>query len=183
MTHFRASIDSPIRPWYDNHKNAMGIYLNPGNRGFVPAIPGVLGSLWQRRCWRPITAGAALMHYFLMGLKYRSISGYSLFWYEESGALAAGYFPEDANSFDEWDCVFRERKEDSEAQKRYLDFLRNPLKDNEFVGLAYMAGILTIKKYGSHSALNMFDEFSMTDLRMLAEFVGFTEPEVQRKYF
>lgn len=80
---------------------------------------------------------------------------------------------------DEWDCIFRERKEDSEAQKRYLDFLRNLLKDNEFVGLAYMTGILPIKKYGSHSALNMFDEFSMTDPRMLAEFVGFTEPEVQ----
>ena len=84
---------------------------------------------------------------------------------------------------DESDCIFRERKEDSEAQKCYLDFLRNLLKDNEFVGLAYMTGILPIKKYGSHSALNMFDEFSMTDLRMLAEFVGFTEPEVQRKYF
>ena len=42
-----------------------------------------------------------------------------------------------------------------------------------------MTGILPIKKYGSHSALNMFQEFSMTNQRELEEFVGFTEEEVQ----
>ena len=42
-----------------------------------------------------------------------------------------------------------------------------------------MTGILPIKKYGSHSALNMFDEFSMTNPKQLAEFVGFTESEVR----
>ena len=42
-----------------------------------------------------------------------------------------------------------------------------------------MTGILPIKKYGSHSALNMFTEFSMTNPRILAEFVGFTESEVK----
>ena len=41
-----------------------------------------------------------------------------------------------------------------------------------------MTGILPIKKYGTHSALNMFDEFSMTNPGPLAEFVGFTEEEV-----
>ena len=41
-----------------------------------------------------------------------------------------------------------------------------------------MTGILPIKKYGSHSALNMFDEFSMVNPRQLAEFTGFTEKEV-----
>ena len=80
---------------------------------------------------------------------------------------------------DEWDCIFREKKEDYQAQKIYLDFLRNLLKDKPYVVLAYMTGILPIKKYGSHSALNMFDEFSMTNPRQLAEFVGFTEAEVK----
>lgn len=80
---------------------------------------------------------------------------------------------------DEWDCVFREFKEDKEAQERYLDFLRNLLKDRAYIHLAYMTGILPIKKYGTHSALNMFDEFSMTNPRGLAEFVGFTENEVE----
>jgi hypothetical protein len=43
-----------------------------------------------------------------------------------------------------------------------------------------MTGILPIKKYGTHSALNMFDEFSMTNPRALSEFVGFTESEVKQ---
>ena len=81
---------------------------------------------------------------------------------------------------DEWDCIFRENKDDEKAQILYLDFLRNLLKDTEYVALAYMTGILPIKKYGSHSALNMFDEFSMTNPKQLAEFVGFTEFEVRK---
>ena len=64
---------------------------------------------------------------------------------------------------DEWDCLFREYQHDQNAQKKYLDFLRSWLKDKEYVALAYMTGILPIKKYGSHSALNMFTEYSMTD--------------------
>ena len=81
---------------------------------------------------------------------------------------------------DEWDCLFREYQQDQEAQKRYLDFLRLWLKDKEYVALAYMTGILPIKKYGSHSALNMFIEYSMTDPGSLAEFFGFTEEEVAK---
>ncbi len=79
---------------------------------------------------------------------------------------------------DEWDCIFREYRESENIQKAYLDFLRDLLKDEEYVALAYMTGILPIKKYGSHSALNMFDEFSMTNAGPLSEFVGFTEQEV-----
>ena len=72
---------------------------------------------------------------------------------------------------DEWDCLFREYKQDKEAQKKYLDFLRMWLKDKEYVALAYMTGILPIKKYGSHSALNMFSEYSMLNPREMAEFL------------
>ena len=63
---------------------------------------------------------------------------------------------------DEWDCLFREYKQDEEAQRKYLDFLRVWLKDKGYIALAYMTGILPIKKYGTHSALNMFMEYSMT---------------------
>ncbi len=80
---------------------------------------------------------------------------------------------------DEWDCLFREYKQDVEAQKKYLDFLRAWLKDKGYIALAYMTGILPIKKYGSHSALNMFTEYSMTNPREMAEFFGFTEDEVK----
>ena len=81
---------------------------------------------------------------------------------------------------DEWDCIFREHQNDTDAQKKYLDFLRNLLKDQSYVALAYMTGILPIKKYGKHSALNMFTEVSMTDPREYAEFTGFTESEVEQ---
>lgn len=80
---------------------------------------------------------------------------------------------------DEWDCIFREYKEDDAAQKKYLDFLRDLLKDKGYIALCYMTGILPIKKYGTHSALNMFDEFSMTFSGTLAKYVGFTEDEVR----
>lgn len=80
---------------------------------------------------------------------------------------------------DEWDCVFRERPYEQEAQRKYLDFLRDWLKDKVYTAIVYMTGILPIKKYGSHSALNMFQEFSMTNPRELEEFVGFTEDEVK----
>lgn len=79
---------------------------------------------------------------------------------------------------DEWDAIFREYKEDKEGQKKYLDFLRDWLKDKEYIALAYMTGILPIKKYGKHSALNMFDEYSMIFPMQLAPYAGFTEAEV-----
>lgn len=81
---------------------------------------------------------------------------------------------------DEWDCIFREYKSETEAQKMYLDFLRDLLKDKGYIALCYMTGILPIKKYGTHSALNMFDEFSMTFQGALAQYVGFTESEVRK---
>ncbi len=80
---------------------------------------------------------------------------------------------------DEWDCIFREKVGNKKDQERYLDFLREWMKDKSYIALAYMTGILPIKKYGSHSALNMFDEFSMENPRVLAEYVGFTEDEVK----
>ncbi|MCM1262160.1 MAG: ATP-binding protein [Butyrivibrio sp.] len=81
---------------------------------------------------------------------------------------------------DEWDCVMRERQESEELQRQYLDFLRNLLKDQPYVALAYMTGILPVKKYGQHSALNMFREYSMTDQKDLEEYTGFTQEEVKR---
>ncbi len=82
---------------------------------------------------------------------------------------------------DEWDSIFREYKDDKDGQKKYLDFLRDLLKDKEYVVLAYMTGILPIKKYGKHSALNMFDEYSMTQPSQLAPFMGFTSDEVKNE--
>ena len=79
---------------------------------------------------------------------------------------------------DEWDCFFRIKKFNQESQTIYLNFLRNLLKDKSYVALAYMTGILPIKKYGEHSAINMFTEISMTNAKPISEFTGFTESEV-----
>lgn len=79
---------------------------------------------------------------------------------------------------DEWDCVFRVHKSDEASQTKYLDFLRNLLKDQSYAALVYMTGILPIKKYGEHSAINTFYEYSMTDAEPISEFTGFTEDEV-----
>ena len=83
---------------------------------------------------------------------------------------------------DEWDAIFRESRYNIQAQKEYVDLLRGLFKSDlskRFIALAYMTGILPIKKYNSESALNNFDEFTMTSPAMLAEYVGFTEAEVR----
>ena len=80
---------------------------------------------------------------------------------------------------DEWDCIMREKKEDPDSLKQYLEWLKAIFKDKPYVALAYMTGILPIKKYGSHSALNMFTEYSMTEPLNLGQYIGFTENEVK----
>jgi serine/threonine protein kinase len=86
---------------------------------------------------------------------------------------------------DEWDCLFRKKNYNKKPetilkdQETYLDFLRDIFKDNEAIALAYMTGILPIKKYGTHSALNMFAEVSMVDPRGMSEYMGFTDSEVR----
>ena len=80
---------------------------------------------------------------------------------------------------DEWDCIFREFKNDKEAQEKYLDFLRDLIKDKSYIHLAYMTGILPIKKDGSQSAISDFEEFTMVKPRKFAPYVGFTEQEVK----
>ena len=82
---------------------------------------------------------------------------------------------------DEWDVLIRDEAHNQAAQEMYIDFLRNMFKGIEaskYIALAYLTGILPIKKYGSHSTLNMFTEYSMTNPREMAEFFGFTEEEV-----
>ncbi|MDB2158107.1 AAA family ATPase [Clostridium butyricum] len=78
---------------------------------------------------------------------------------------------------DEWDYIFSNNLYE-ENQNDYLEFLRDILKDQPYVSLAYMTGVLPIKKYSSGSALNMFDEFTFLKDRKYGEYFGFTEKEV-----
>jgi hypothetical protein len=82
---------------------------------------------------------------------------------------------------DEWDMLFREYTDDTKAQEEYVDLLRGLFKSEpskRFTKLAYITGILPIKRYKSESALNNFDEFTMTHAGRLSEYVGFTQEEV-----
>ncbi|MDD7113322.1 MAG: AAA family ATPase, partial [Lachnospiraceae bacterium] len=57
---------------------------------------------------------------------------------------------------DEWDCVIR-NSEDKELVHQYLQFLHSLFKSEEskfFLALAYITGILPIKKIKDESALN-----------------------------
>ncbi len=83
---------------------------------------------------------------------------------------------------DEWDCVFREEKKNEQLQETYISLLRSLFKGvlaEETIALAYMTGILPIKKYGTQSALNNFNEYTMVDPSIMAPYMGFTEDEVK----
>jgi len=83
---------------------------------------------------------------------------------------------------DEWDCLFREDKNNEKLQREYINLLRGLFKGTPagaFLKLAYITGILPIKKYGTQSALNNFREHTMVSPRQMAEFIGFTETEVK----
>ena len=82
---------------------------------------------------------------------------------------------------DEWDCMIR-NSNDKELVHKYLQFLHSLFKSEEsktFLGLAYITGILPIKKIKDESALNNFREYTMLDSYPITEFYGFTEDEVK----
>lgn len=83
---------------------------------------------------------------------------------------------------DEWDAVFHMSFISEDDKKKYLIFLRNLLKDQAYVALSYMTGILPIAKYSSGSELNMFMEYSMAGGTKFGEYFGFLENEVNALY-
>lgn len=83
---------------------------------------------------------------------------------------------------DEWDALIRDAAENVHVQEEYINFLRGLFKGTQptrFLHLAYLTGILPIKKLKTQSALNNFDEFTMLDAKVLAPYIGFTENEVK----
>ena len=97
-------------------------------------------------------------------------------------ALTAVYQSEPDTRFifvlDEWDFIFYRDFITEKDKKEYIDFLSNLLKDQPYVDLAYMTGILPIAKYSSGSELNMFLEYTMASEEMFGNAFGFTESEV-----
>lgn len=83
---------------------------------------------------------------------------------------------------DEWDALIRDAEKYPEAQEDYINFLRGLFKGSEptkFIQLAYLTGILPIKRLKTQSALNDFDEFTMLYPGVLAPYIGFTAEEVR----
>lgn len=83
---------------------------------------------------------------------------------------------------DEWDVLIRDEASNAKAQEDYINFLRGMFKGTEptkYIQLAYLTGILPIKKEKTQSALNNFDEFTMLSPSRLAPYIGFTEEEVK----
>lgn len=82
---------------------------------------------------------------------------------------------------DEWDCIIR-NSDDEGLVHKYLQFLHSLFKSEEaksFLALAYITGILPIKKIKDESALNNFREYTMLRSKPITEFYGFTEDEVK----
>lgn len=82
---------------------------------------------------------------------------------------------------DEWDVLIRDDANNQTVQDQYINFLRGMFKGTEpskFISLAYLTGILPIKKLKTQSALNNFTQLTMLNPSLLAPYVGFTEEEV-----
>lgn len=83
---------------------------------------------------------------------------------------------------DEWDVLIRDEADNTKVQNEYINFLRGLFKGTEptkYIRLAYLTGILPIKKLKTQSALNNFKQYSMLSAGALAEYIGFTENEVK----
>lgn len=83
---------------------------------------------------------------------------------------------------DEWDVLIRDEADNTKVQDEYINFLRGLFKGTEptkYIRLAYLTGILPIKKLKTQSALNNFKQYSMLSAGALAEYIGFTENEVK----
>lgn len=83
---------------------------------------------------------------------------------------------------DEWDFIFHKDFITDTDKEAYVNFLSNLLKDQPYVQMVYMTGILPIAKYSSGSELNMFFEYSMSTKEKYSEYFGFTDEEVNELY-
>lgn len=101
-------------------------------------------------------------------------------------ALNMIYELEDSAEFifvlDEWDFIYHQEFVSDEDKRAFTKFLSVLLKDQPYVEMAYMTGILPITKYSSGSELNMFQEYSMATREKYSEYFGFTDAEVDILY-
>ena len=83
---------------------------------------------------------------------------------------------------DEWDVLIRDEATNQKVQDEYIGFLRKMFKGVEptkYIALAYLTGILPIKRLKTQSALNNFKQYTMLSPGAFSEYIGFTEEEVR----
>ena len=182
----------------------MGTFVNPGNSAFQVALnseiyvdkTGLLSYTNQvidttnalicnsrpRRFGKTITANM-LAAYYSKGCDSAAM-------FEGRKISAHDSFRRRLNRYDviridvQW-CLTSVKSGDktvSYIEKNVIEELRGLFKganSTEFIHLAYLTGILPIKKIRTQSALNDFDEFTMLDAKIFAPYIGFTEEEVK----
>ncbi len=84
--------------------------------------------------------------------------------------------------FDEWDYIFHKDNVSNIDKKEYNNFLAFLTKDQPYISLVYMTGILPIAKYSSGSSLNHFSEYTMGTQPKYSQYFGFTDEEVDVLY-
>ena len=110
----------------------------------------------------------------IAGLKESTLADALATVYEKTGARFVFVI-------DEWDAVFRQYPDDKALQKAWIHFLRDLFKQkvmDDVIALAYMTGILPVKKYKTQSSLNHFREYTMIRPLVLEPYVGFLPTEV-----
>ena len=81
-----------------------------------------------------------------------------------------------------WDVLIRDEAQNQNIQEAYIGLLQrmfNGIEPTKYMALAFLTGILPIKKLKTQSALNNFDEFTMLGSGNMAPYIGFTEEEVK----
>lgn len=83
--------------------------------------------------------------------------------------------------FDEYDVLVRENVS-ADLFTQYLDLLNGLFKSDTVrpaIALAYLTGILPVVRDKVQSKLNNFEEYTILDAGLLAEYIGFTDDEVR----
>lgn len=153
--------------------------LIPITHWFAAAVPVVSGNLLPSTCLPPITAKAVNVIFELRELYPDAISKEMISLPHALASINKKTGQKFIILIDEWDCLIRDEPET--IQEEYINLLRGLFKgihSTSFLHLAYLTGILPIKKIRTQSALNNFDEFTMLDAKVFAPYIGFTEDEV-----
>ena len=123
-----------------------------------------------------------LLHDLRMAYPNVEIDENDAVWY----ALNDIYEAEDSAEFifvlDEWDYIYHQDFATDKDKRAFTRFLSALLKDQPYVEMVYMTGILPIAKYSSGSELNMFCEYTMATEEKYSDFFGFTNMEVDALY-